>query len=634
MKRVLLFSLSFIFIISEFIFAGWSTPIRVNQRIGGLQASRDSDTPWSMAADDSGNVHIVFESQDDDSCSLGIHYMERSYNGTWNNEMMVTNTEPMRNQPINHRSFGHPSILIDNNFRGFISYCMDTENDTFAEMRTQRVNLNDPQNIFRNYDYLSNYGGPNIRSAGVSGGRKVPVLTQDSSGVIYGFWPYCFLNGGGYLYKIYYNTCVDSTWGTETPSTIFTDSTYTMSMLNTKTDPVGDVHLLMTVKSSSSSPSYEVYWSYYDVSTSTWQLPTLISEVSSPDGNTSQYAYGLFSGTPSRFYYHVVWEEDSGTNTKVAYYRRYDSYTSSWGNIYIIDSTNAEKPCVAVDSYNKVHVVWEDDYGSTRWLFHKSFNYNGSPSTSYDMISYNSNLDSLTIPVVVADKWDNLHVTGVAHDNSLSDSIYEVFYSMNNAAPHRPLNLHQVSGYSYVHLYWSKNKEPDIHHYKITRKYKTNTQTYDNITDTAWVDTSVPEYDLESNTFVYYWLYAVDSASQGSPASETLAVYVPKNFSLPKVFADGELPSKIELSPSSPNPFNSSTEIKYALPYECPVSICVFDILGRKIKTLVNENQQPGYKSVIWDGRNGNGAMASSGIYLYRLSIADMVITKQMTLLK
>jgi hypothetical protein len=633
-KRTLLLSFGFIFAFSEIILAGWSTPIRVNQNIGGLQATRDSDTPWSMAADDSGNVHIVFESQDDDSCGLGIHYRVRRYNGTWGDELSVAEFEPMRISPVNHRSFGHPSILVDNSYKGFITYCMDEDNDSYAEMRTRRFDFQYPPYPFSYYSYLSNYGSPNIRSGGVSGGRKVPVLTKDSSGTVYGFWPYCFSVGDAFIYKIYYNTCVDSTWGTETPLTVFTDSNYTMSMLNTKTDPAGDVHLLMTVKSSGSSPSYEVYWSYYDVSTSTWQSPTLISETSSPDGNVSQYAYGVFSGTPSRFYYHVVWEEDSGTNTKVVYYRRYDSGTSSWSSIYVIDSTGAEKPCIAVDSYNKVHVVWEDNYGSIRWLFHKSFDYNGSPGSSYDMISHNSNLDSLTIPVVVTDKWDNLHVTGLAHDNSLSDTSSEVFYSMYDAAPHRPLNLHQVFGYSYIHLYWSKNKEPDVHHYKITRKYKTNTQTFDNITDTAWVDTSVPEYDLESNTFVYYWLYSVDSASQGSPSSETLAVYVPKSFSLPKIFADGELPSKFELLPSFPNPFNATTEIKYTLPFESPVSICVFDILGRKIKTLVNETQPPGYKSVIWDGRNDNCAMASSGLYLYRLIVADMVITKQMTLLK
>jgi hypothetical protein len=587
-----------------------------------------------MTADDSGNIHIVFESQDDDSCSLGIHYRERRYTGTWNNEIMVTNIEPMRNQPINHRSYGHPSILIDNNFKGFVSYCMDTRNDTFAEMRTRRVNLNDPQNIFRNFDYLSNYGSPNIRSAGVSGGRKVPVLTQDSSGVIYGFWPYCFLTDSGYLYKIYYNTSADSTWGTETPSTIFTDSTYTMSMLNTKTDPAGNIHLLMTVKSNSSSPSYEVYWSYYDVSTSSWQSPTLISEVSSPDGNTSQYAYGVFSGTPSRFYYHVVWEEDSGSNTKVTYYRRYDSYSSSWGNIYIIDTTNAEKPCIAVDSYNKVHVVWEDNYSSTRWLFHKSFSATESPGSDYDTIPYNSNLISLTTPVVISDKWDNLHVTGLAHDNSLSDTAYEVFYSMYDAPPYHPLNLHQVFGYSKVHLFWSANKEPDFDHYKLYRKYKTTTVSYDNLTDTTWEDANIPEYDPESGNLVFYWLYAYDDASQISQSSETLAVCMKPGFEPPKAYAGGDIPTKIELSPSFPNPFNASTEIKYSLPFEHQVSITIFDILGRKTRTLVDENQQPGYKSVIWDGRNDHGENVSSGIYLYRLIIADMVITKQMTLLK
>lgn len=79
---MLMISFCFILAFSGIIHAGWSTPIRVNQNICGLQATRDSDTPWSIVADDSGNVHIVLESQDDDSCSLGIHYRERRFNGT------------------------------------------------------------------------------------------------------------------------------------------------------------------------------------------------------------------------------------------------------------------------------------------------------------------------------------------------------------------------------------------------------------------------------------------------------------------------------------------------------------------------------------------------------------------------
>jgi hypothetical protein len=85
---------------------------------------------------------------------------------------------------------------------------------------------------------------------------------------------------------------------------------------------------------------------------------------------------------------------------------------------------------------------------------------------------------------------------------------------------------------------------------------------------------------------------------------------------------------------SFPNPFNSSVEIKYTIPIEHHVSITIFDILGQKIRTLVEENQQPGYQSASWDGRNDKGEAVSSGIYHYRLSIADMAITRKMTLLK
>ncbi|OGC77685.1 MAG: hypothetical protein A2Z27_00980 [candidate division Zixibacteria bacterium RBG_16_50_21] len=95
-----------------------------------------------------------------------------------------------------------------------------------------------------------------------------------------------------------------------------------------------------------------------------------------------------------------------------------------------------------------------------------------------------------------------------------------------------------------------------------------------------------------------------------------------------------QLPKSFELNQNFPNPFNANTQIRFAVPKASHVRLDVFDILGRKVKTLVNENLTAGYKQVIWDGTNQNGDEVASGVYFYRIKSVDFATTKKMVLLK
>jgi hypothetical protein len=96
----------------------------------------------------------------------------------------------------------------------------------------------------------------------------------------------------------------------------------------------------------------------------------------------------------------------------------------------------------------------------------------------------------------------------------------------------------------------------------------------------------------------------------------------------------GEIPSEFGLSQNYPNPFNQNTKIRFTLPQPGFVSLNVYDLLGRKVRTLVSENLTPGYKSVLWDGKNDSGKEVSSGIYFYQLKIGDFSEAKKLVLLK
>ena len=98
---------------------------------------------------------------------------------------------------------------------------------------------------------------------------------------------------------------------------------------------------------------------------------------------------------------------------------------------------------------------------------------------------------------------------------------------------------------------------------------------------------------------------------------------------------DGELfPNEFSLHQNYPNPFNPVTTLRYDLPELTHVNIIIYDMLGRKIRTLINEQQDPGYKSLIWNATNDYGKPVSAGIYLYQIQAGEYIQTKKMVLLK
>lgn len=90
-----------------------------------------------------------------------------------------------------------------------------------------------------------------------------------------------------------------------------------------------------------------------------------------------------------------------------------------------------------------------------------------------------------------------------------------------------------------------------------------------------------------------------------------------------------EQPEHFALCQNYPNPFNPSTTIKYALPEKCNVRIQVFDLLGREVSLLVDEEKTAGYYSVNFSNNN-----YASGVYLYRIQAGSFIDTKKFILLK
>ncbi len=137
--------------------------------------------------------------------------------------------------------------------------------------------------------------------------------------------------------------------------------------------------------------------------------------------------------------------------------------------------------------------------------------------------------------------------------------------------------------------------------------------------------------NLEANT-KYYW--RVRSKTSGGILS---------NYSYSGQFSTGsatdskeevELPTQFELAQNYPNPFNPSTIIAFSIPNQSYVSLKIFDILGREIRTLVNSDMSAGKYTVNWNGDDNNGNKVATGTYIYRITAGAFVSTKKMILIK
>lgn len=93
-------------------------------------------------------------------------------------------------------------------------------------------------------------------------------------------------------------------------------------------------------------------------------------------------------------------------------------------------------------------------------------------------------------------------------------------------------------------------------------------------------------------------------------------------------------PASFELYQNYPNPFNSETRISYSLASRTPVQLRVFNVLGREVRTLVDQVEYAGSRAVAWDGRDNEGRLVSSGVYLYELRPSGLRQVKRMLLLK
>jgi len=95
------------------------------------------------------------------------------------------------------------------------------------------------------------------------------------------------------------------------------------------------------------------------------------------------------------------------------------------------------------------------------------------------------------------------------------------------------------------------------------------------------------------------------------------------------VFAP-EIPAQLVLGANAPNPFSAQTAISFGLPVNGNVRVNVFDMSGRLVSTLANEEMAAANHTLVWDGTDMNGNTVGAGVYFCRLEAAGQVLTQKM----
>jgi flagellar hook assembly protein FlgD len=96
----------------------------------------------------------------------------------------------------------------------------------------------------------------------------------------------------------------------------------------------------------------------------------------------------------------------------------------------------------------------------------------------------------------------------------------------------------------------------------------------------------------------------------------------------------GVMPKEFSLSQNYPNPFNPSTQFVVGVPQAARVEVGVYNVLGQRVATLVNEDRDAGFHTVVWNSTLENGMLASSGVYFVKMNAGEFSAVKKIVLMK
>ena len=260
---------------------------------------------------------------------------------------------------------------------------------------------------------------------------------------------------------------------------------------------------------------------------------------------------------------------------------------------------------------------WDDfENDSSGWVALSSVDAIGDPAYTFEASTL---MDSTSEE---SDGWTSFKVVA-SMEGGIFDN-HEEGYSVDNIAPGVPEGLMAMVLEDGIQLSWNPSVDDDFQYFMLEKSINESFST--GVTH-EMVDTTFMDVEYEMNQTYYYRLTAFDHSGNQSAFSDVVEAAL--------LSAEDELvPAEFALHQNYPNPFNPTTQIKFDLAEDGLVTIKIFDVMGRELRTLVNSVRTAGYHSIQWDATNQLGEGVSAGMYIYMIQAGDFISTKKMVLLK
>lgn len=354
-----------------------------------------------------------------------------------------------------------------------------------------------------------------------------------------------------------------------------------------------------------------------------WSPDIRLTSNAAPSYSTSISSQGVFV--------HIVWVDERDGNREIYYKKSTDN-----GNIWSADVRLTNNPyesnspsLVLKDA--SIHLAWDDSRigGNSLNIFYKRSLDNGA-NWSSDIPLTNANQSSAHPSITAADS--NVYIAWRKGSDWTSE-IYFIHSENAGVSWETPLQLTNQPSLSWypvisstnsnVHVLWFDDRPPaSAIYYKRSSDW-----------GASWgIDSQFTPHELAS---LRYDIVAFGSLIH--TVFSPLKIYYRRNLSSNYVginYINKQIPINFSLSQNYPNPFNPQTKIKFDVPptvrgQMSNLKLVIYDLLGREVATLVNEELKPGTYEADWDGSN-----FSSGVYFYKIITNDFTETRKMVLMK
>jgi hypothetical protein len=192
--------------------------------------------------------------------------------------------------------------------------------------------------------------------------------------------------------------------------------------------------------------------------------------------------------------------------------------------------------------------------------------------------------------------------------------------------PPPPTNVQILENEKIIQLGWEQaGNKINIFHNIYRSETGSNFSFLDSTASVVYSDTNV----FLGNIY-YYYVTTVEDQWESEP-SDTINAVVEEIVSIDE---KSRLPKEFGLAQNFPNPFNPETVILYEIPEQVHVLLSIYNLLGQRIRILMDGPHSPDFYRIVWDGKTDEGRNVASGLYLYRLEAGEFVSTRKMLLLR